>query len=199
MPPDQARKKAQDLLGRVARGEDPAGERAEARDVPTLAQAFETYMGANPNRTANTVKLYRQNLWVNLRDWLQRPLDGSTRKDVEGRFNFITGKHGWSAANQTLSMLLSIYRRPCVAHEGLRNPVELWLAVGGRFIPKRRQRISSPVEVPPRWRTGIKAVELDPAIRDTNFAKSNCRQPTNRIKGLRCISVQLLLKTSVSS
>ena len=48
MAPDEARKKAQDLLGRVARGEDPAGERAEARGVPTLAEAFETYMRANP-------------------------------------------------------------------------------------------------------------------------------------------------------
>lgn len=76
MAPDNAR----DMLGRVARGEDPAEERAEARGVSTLAEAFETYMKANPNRTANTVRLYRQNLRVNLGGWLKRPLDAITRQ-----------------------------------------------------------------------------------------------------------------------
>ena len=52
--PDEARRKAQDVLGRVARGEDPADERTEARGVPTLSQAFGGYMAANPNRAANT-------------------------------------------------------------------------------------------------------------------------------------------------
>ncbi len=166
MTTDEARRKAQDLLGRVARGEDPAGERAEARGVPTLAEAFEIYMKANPNRAANTVRLYRQNLRVNLGDWLKRPLDSITRQDVEDRFNFINARHGWAGANQTLSMLRSIYRRPCADHENLRNPVELWLAAGGRFNRMRRRRIPSPAEVLPRWRAGIEAVELEPAIRD---------------------------------
>ncbi len=166
MTTDEARRKAQDLLGRVARGEDPAGERAEARGVPTLAEAFETYMGANPNRATNTVRLYRQNLRVNLGDWLKRPLDSITRQDVEDRFNLVNARHGWAGANQTLSMLRSIYRRPCADHENLRNPVELWLAAGGRFNRMRRRRISSPDEVLSRWRAGIEAVNLDPAIRD---------------------------------
>ena len=164
--PDRARRLAQDMLGRVARGEDPAGERADARGVPTLARAFEVYMAANPDRAVNTVRLYRQNLRVNLSDWLKRPLDAITRQDVEDRFNLITARHGWSAANQTLSMLRSIYRRPCVDFEGLRNPVDLWLAAGGRFHRKRRRRISSPAEVLPCWRFGIEAAGLEPEIRD---------------------------------
>ena len=166
MTTDEARRKAQDLLGRVVRGEDPAVERAETRGVPTLAEAFETYMKANPNRAANTVRLYRQNLRGNLGGWLKRPLDGITRQDVEDRFDFINARHGWAGANQTLSMLRSIYRRPCADHENLRNPVELWLAAGGRFNRMWRRRISSPAEVLPRWRTGVEAVELEPAIRD---------------------------------
>ena len=166
MTPDQARRKAQELLGRVAAGDDPAGERAESRGMPTLTDAFEDYMAANPNRAANTVRLYLQNLRVNLSDWLARPLDAITRRDVEARFNLITEKHGWGAANQTISMLRSIYRRPCVDREDLRNPVEMWLAGGGRFNRQRRRRISAPAEVLPRWRAGIEAQELMPAIRD---------------------------------
>ncbi len=76
---DRARRLAQDLLGRVARGEDPTGERADVRGVPTLVRAFEVYMAANPDRAKNTVRLYRQNLRVNLSDWLKRPLDAITR------------------------------------------------------------------------------------------------------------------------
>ena len=154
------------ILGRVARGEDPAGERAEARNTPTLADTFETYLAANPNRAARTVKLYRQNLRVNLGDWLARPLDAISRQDVEDRFNRITARHGWAAANQTISMLRSVYRRPCVDREGLRNPVELWLAAGGRFNRQRRRRISAPAVVLPRWRAGIEAAVPDGAMRD---------------------------------
>ena len=40
--PDQARRRAQELLGRVAAGEDPAGERAEAGGLPRLAGRRET-------------------------------------------------------------------------------------------------------------------------------------------------------------
>ena len=39
-------------------------------------------------------------------------------------------------ANQCLSFLRSVYRRPCVDYEGLHNPVEQWLAAGGRGPPE---------------------------------------------------------------
>ncbi len=63
-------------------------------------------------------------------------------------------------------MLRSIYRRSSIDHEGLRNPVELWIAGGGRLNRKRRRRISSPAEVLPRWRTGVEAVGLPSPHRD---------------------------------
>ena len=81
-------------------------------------------------------------------------------------FNLLTERHGWSTANQSISMLRSVYRRACVDHEGLRNPVEIWIAGGGRFNPNRRRRISAPSEVLPRWRAGMEAVRLSPAHRD---------------------------------
>ena len=164
--PDEARRKARDMLGQVARGEDPAGERAEARGVPTLAEAFETYIKANPKRADRTVKLYRQVLRGKFGDWTRRPLDAITRQDVEDRFNRITERHGWATGNQAMSLLRSVYRRPCADQEGLRNPVDLWLAAGGRFNPKRRRRIPGPAEVLPCWRAGIEAVVVNPALRD---------------------------------
>ena len=89
-----------------------------------------------------------------------------TRKDVETRFNGITADHGWSAANRAMSLLRSVYRRPCVDLDGLRNPVDLWLAGGGKFHRKKRRKISAPAEVLPCWPAGIEAEVHSPAIRD---------------------------------
>ena len=164
--PKQALRMAQELLGKVASGADPARERAEARDMPTLARAFEDYLGANPRRKPRTVEMYRQNLRVCFGDWLARSLDAIDRRDVEARFHRVTERHGWATANQAVSMLRSIYRRSSIDHEGLRNPVELWIAGGGRLNRKRRRRISSPAEVLPRWRAGVKAVGLPAPQRD---------------------------------
>ena len=163
---DKARKLAHEVLGKVAGGDDPAEDRAEARGMPTLADTFEQYMAANPNRSKRTNELYRYEANRYLGDWLPRPLDAIGRADVEARFNSITADHGWSAANRAMSLLRSIYRRPCVDHDGLRNPVDLWLAGGGKFHRKARRKISAPAEVLPCWRAGIEAEVNNPAIRD---------------------------------
>ena len=123
-------------------------------------------MAANPNRSKRTNELYRYEANRYLGDWLPRPLDAIGRADVEARFNRITADHGWSAANRAMSLLRSIYRRPCVDHDGLRNPVDLWLAGGGKFHRKARRKISAPAEVLPCWRAGIEAEVNNPAIRD---------------------------------
>jgi len=160
--PDQARRRAQEVLGRVAAGEDPAGERAEARGLPRLAEACEEYMGSGHGWAESTGRGYRRYAALYLGDWLSRPLDSITRRDVEGRFRLLTERHGEMPANQCLSFLRSVYRRPCVDYEGLRNPVEQWLAAGGRYHRKTRKRISSPAEVLPCWRKGMKAAVKNP-------------------------------------
>lgn len=44
MPVDLARKKAAEILGRLAAGENPAGDRRQLRADPTLAEVFARYM-----------------------------------------------------------------------------------------------------------------------------------------------------------
>ncbi len=93
-----------------------------------------------------------------------------------------------------MSFLRLVYRRPCVDHEGLRNPVEQWLADGGRYHRKRRRRISVPAEVLPRWHVGIEAGVRNPVHRDlllfglyTGMRRGEImplRQPDGRL--LRC-------------
>ena len=164
--PDQARRLAQELLGRVAAGDDPAGERAEARSVPRLGEACEDSIKSGHGRAESTERGYRRYAALYLGDWLSRPLDSITRREVESRFRLLTERHGEMPANQCLSFLRSVYRRPCVDHEGLRNPVEQWLSAGGRYHRKRRRRISSPAEVLPCWRREMEAVVGNAVHRD---------------------------------
>ena len=164
--PERARRLAQELLGRVAGGEDPASERANARALPTLGEACDDYIDSGHGRAAQTQRSYRRYANLYLGDWRSRPLDAVGRRDVEDRFHLITERHGAVPANQAMSFLRSVYRRPCVDYEGLRNPVEMWLAGGGRYHRKKRRTISSPAEVLPRWREGLEKAVRNPVHRD---------------------------------
>ena len=46
--PDQARRRAREILGRVAMGDDRLAEPALSRAMPTLRRAFEDYLAAGP-------------------------------------------------------------------------------------------------------------------------------------------------------
>ena len=146
---DQARRKAREVLGKVAGGDDPADERARARAMSTLEQAFADYIKANPKLAPATVEFYHTDFRLRLDGLRARPLDKIERRDVEELFNRISAECGWSLTNRSIKLLRSIYRSFCIDIEGLRNPVELWLAGGGRYHPKKWRRISSSGEVLP--------------------------------------------------
>ena len=189
--PDQARRRARELLDRVALGEDPAEERTANHGLPTLGEAFREYLEANPDRKETTARFYRGLMRNCLADWLERPLGAIARRDVEARFHLLSKRRGRTVANQAISMLRSVYRRPCVDFEGLRNPVELWLAGGGRYHPSVRRRISAPSEVLPRWRRGIEAEVIVPATRDIFWCGLYTGLRVGEVFGLRWDRVNL--------
>ena len=166
IPVAEARRKAREMLAAAARGEDPAGGNDEQRGMPVLERAFEDFMRVNPGRAAGTEKLYREEFARHFAGWRERPLDDITRRDVEALFIRLTEDSGWSPANRAVSLLRAIYRRPCVDHDGLRNPVDLWLAGGGKYHRNRRRKISTPAEVLPCWKKGIEEAVSTPCVRD---------------------------------
>ena len=166
MLPGQARQRARAIMERAARGEEPEKAREHALAVPALQQAFDAYMAAGPERASRTDELYRYEMKRYLGDWLSRPLDTVDGEDVKVRFERITEKHGWSAANRVISLLRSVYRKPCADNQALHDPVRLWLDEGGSFNTKSRRTISTPAEVLPRWKAGIEAEVHNPVIQD---------------------------------
>ena len=156
-------------MERAGRGEDPSKARDAALAMPTLEEIFEAYMSTDESRSPRTVKTYRYEMKRYLGDWLSRPLDSIDAEDVRNRFERITDNNGWSAANRAISLLRSLYRKPCADIETLHNPVSLWLAEGGRFHAKPRREISTPAEVLPRWRAGIEPEVDNAVIRDALY------------------------------
>ncbi len=163
---DQARRMAQETLGKVAAGEDPAAGRARSRSVPTLREAFDDYLAAGPARKDSTLAVYRATIHRDLGDWLDRSLETIGRQDVEQRFQRLTEQAGWVQANNAVKMLGVLYRRQCIDFEGLHNPVDQWRAAGGRPHRQRRRIIQPPAEILPRWHRGIENGVRNPVARD---------------------------------
>ena len=166
MLPGQARQRARAVIERVARGEDPEKARDAVLAMPTLEEIFNAYMAASEDRAPRTIETYQYEMKRYLGDWLSRPVDSIDAEDIRDRFERITDNHGWSAANRVISLLRSLYRKPCADIGALHNPVSLWLAEGGRFHSKPRREISTPSEVLPRWRAGIESEVDNAVIRD---------------------------------
>ena len=99
----------------------PANGRANVpgKPCPSSRLALRGLYGGQSDRAQETDRNYRALVRRYLADWLARPLDAIARRDVEDRFNRITANHGWSQANLTLTLLRSVYRRPCVDLEAI--------------------------------------------------------------------------------
>jgi len=166
--PEQARRMAQQELGRMAAGIDPVQERLEkAIEGLTLEAAFDEYLKVRGNnlKTA-TLQKYRQLLDRQLGDWKQKPIRSITEdmvlakhrsmissKTVVEHGRLIERRRGDALANLTLRLLnavLNYSRRKHKDSKGqpilLSNPVDAmsrdraWSKIPKRdnYIPKEK-------------------------------------------------------------
>ena len=189
--PDQARRMAHEMLGRVAAGQDPAAERAKARAMPTLREAFEEFLAAGPERKAGTIAVYRRNFHRHLGSLLERPLDTIAARDVEQCFSRLTAEAGWVPANNAIRMLRSLYLRRCIDIEGLHDPVDQWRATGGRPHRQRSRRIPPPAEVLPCWHRGIETAVRNHVARDAFRFGLYTGMRRDEVLGLRWAQVDM--------
>jgi integrase len=108
--PERARARAKGILGSVAHGNDPAGQKSTERGVPTVAELADRFMAEHvePKRKSGTTEFYRYIL-----EGIVKPAVGTTKADKLTRLQL--GKlHSSLAdtpfqANRVLAVVGSMY------------------------------------------------------------------------------------------
>jgi integrase len=144
--PESARRRAQALLGAVAHGRDPAGEKANERGAPTVAELADRFMAEHvePKRKPGTAAFYRHILNKIVRPELgAAKVDKVTRAQIAKLHSKLLGTP--FQANRVLAVLGSMYAfagRIGVVPEGT-NPTRKI----EKFKEDRRERFLSTEEL----------------------------------------------------
>jgi integrase len=173
--PEKARERARAILGAVAHGRDPAGEKAWERHTPTVAELADRFLSehVDAKRKLGTRATYRYVI-----EGVVKPYVGSTKADKLGR-NAVARMHSAlkdtpSWANRAVAVVSSMYTfaaRVGLVQEGI-NP-----ARGiDKFAEHRRER----------FLTGKELERLGTAIREaeTKGIPWNVSESASRAKHL---------------
>jgi integrase len=111
--PDEARTRAKEILARVRLGEDPAGAKRAARQIPTVAEFVEQFLKeatSPPHLKPTTKRLYTDNLRRLVVPAIgSLKLDAVTSADVARLYRRLAGARP-TTANNVLVTLSSLYR-----------------------------------------------------------------------------------------
>lgn len=156
----EARKKAKDALGKIARGQRPGSEEAPRRGELTLRQAWERYKEAHlirKKRGERTIKGYSDHMEQHFADWLDRPLSRLGRNPhlVTERHDKVTKEAGPYAANGCMRTLRAIYNHAAKSHLDLpRNPI-----VAIDWNPEERRNTGMGESDLPVWFGQLRAID----------------------------------------
>jgi integrase len=109
--PDKAREQAKLILGQVANKEDPAEDRARARQAITVAELCDLYLSEGvANKKASTVSMDHSRIELHVKPLLgNRRARNISQDDVERLLNVIAKRAGKGAASRTVGMLGGIF------------------------------------------------------------------------------------------
>ena len=119
-----ARSKAKDVLGAIAKGVRPGEAPKTKAGAITLRQAWERYRDAHmirKGRSAGTIENYRDHMERLFADWLDKPLARLGRQPelVAERHDKITEEKGAYIANGAMRSLRAVYNRARKTHRDL--------------------------------------------------------------------------------
>jgi integrase len=106
-----ARHKAEELIGKIAKGENPNDAKRALRDEPTLAELFEAYMTkyATPHLKPKTVGNYRSMFSNHLARWGGKQLSEIRKDDVVSLHLKIGKTAGKYVANRAIEVMCAAF------------------------------------------------------------------------------------------
>jgi len=148
---EQARGEAMKLLGHVATGRDPIGEKETARiKAITLQQAFDDYLLTRKNLKASTIHDYKRSLNGPFKEWQNKPLNDITKDMIELKHRAI-GQTAQARANNAMRVLRAVFNHAIAKYEDADgkpiltfNPVDRLSNTRAWFKVERRQTLIKP-------------------------------------------------------
>lgn len=199
LAPERARAKAKAVLGSVAHGQDPAGEKTTERGTPSVAELADRFMTEHvaPKRKAGTAAFYRDIL-----DRTVKQAVGTTKADKLTRQQ-IAKLHSTLAstpfqANRVLAVVSSMYAfagRARIVSEGTNPARGIY-----KFTESRRERFLNSEELA-RLGSTIREAEtvgIPWTVNDNKSTAKHLPKPAKRftkIDPLAAAALRLLLFT----
>jgi len=157
---EQARKEAMKLLGEVAGGKDPVGEKQTAKfQALSLEAIFKDYLATRKDLKQITVDDYTRSLNWACGDWMSKPLSRITKDMVEQRHRE-KGKTSHARANNAMRVLRALFNHARAKYEDaqgnpliLVNPVDRLSRNRAWYKVERRQTLIKPYQLKP-WHEG---------------------------------------------
>jgi integrase len=165
---EQARRAAQALLGQVAMGQNPIGEKERERlRAITLAHAFADFKRVRGKLKARTLYDYERLMAVALADWQTRPLVAITKDLVAKRHRELGESRGEAYANLAMRFLRSLLNFALARYEDgfgspllAENAVRRLTQTRAWFHTSRRQTVIKPHELP-AWYQAVGALRSE--------------------------------------
>lgn len=191
--PEAARNRAMRLLGEMAEGHDPNGERRAKRAAAmTVREAFDDFFENRSLAVSSDVN-YRRSIDIYLKDWAQKPIGEISRRMVLDRHRKIGEEHGRVTSNNVLRHFRSVYNFTSATHGELpANPVSI-LTQARAWNTERRRRTVIPVHGLPRWWKAVQ--EEDEQARDFLIIALFTGMRRSEIAGLRWEYIDLDAQT----
>ncbi len=141
---DEARKRAEEMIGRIAKGEDPAQDQLNRRREMTFGELKDLYLERHARPRKRSVKNDESMFKTHLDDWKNRKLSAIPRSEV-ARLHAEIGKKKPYAANRLMALIRKMF-----------NLARVWGVFNGDnpatgidlFREKSRDRFVQPNELP---------------------------------------------------
>ena len=160
---EQARDRAAELNGAIARGENPAAKRRIVREEMTLNELFQTYLEHHAKPHKKTWRDDEGIFRLHLSAWKLRKISEIRRMDVVTLHARIGAKSGPYTANRLVELLSSMFNKAVEWGWNGENPATKIKA----FKERKRERFLQPEEVPNFFQS--LAAEPNETIRDYVF------------------------------